>query len=88
MTPLPIHNHHNPHRRIPKLLLHLFPIPHSLGLTPRRRQRHIQNPVLPDRLFVCFGDEPSFSAFPFEELEYELAFGGLGLVLGRLLRAD
>ena len=87
MVPLLVRSVHDLHCRSMQLLLHLSPIPCSFRFAPRACQRHLDDPVLPDRLLVCFRYEPAFPPLPLQKLHNEYTAPCLGRVLRRgLLR--
>jgi hypothetical protein len=69
-----------------QLCFHLPAIPYCFWLASRRCQCDVDSPVLPDLLFVCFRNEPSFLSLLLEELHDEQATSSFRLVLRRLLR--
>lgn len=73
MIPVPIHNIYNLHRRPLQRALHCPSRFHDLGIAPRRRQRHVQHPRLPDQLVVCLAPEPAFASLFLQELDDYLA---------------
>lgn len=60
--------------------LHRPPYLDSLGVRPRRRERHVQDPILPYHFFICFAAEPTLAPLALEELQDELAAGAAAIV--------
>lgn len=73
MVPLPVHDIHNLHGRLLQRALHRPSRLYSLGFGPWRRERDIQDPILPGQFLVLLAAEPAFAALTFKELEHELA---------------